>query len=145
MQWRIGEILIQKKLIDWEQLEEALLEQGEAHCLVGEILVRKRFISKTLLYGALAKQYDMQYVDPERIHINPKTIECIPRSIAQKYSLLPIDICDNVLFMGLSDPKRKWPKTELKELTKVQDIKTVLCLPEAIARMIDKLYASEKG
>ena len=41
MNWRIGELLVRKKLISWEQLEEALDEQQRTHELIGEILVKK--------------------------------------------------------------------------------------------------------
>ena len=48
--WHIGEILIQKKLIDWKQLEEALDEQKQTRESVGEVLVRKQYIPKFLLF-----------------------------------------------------------------------------------------------
>lgn len=51
-QWHIGEILIQKKLIDWKQLEEALNEQKRTHEFV-EVLVRKQYVPKYLLFRRL--------------------------------------------------------------------------------------------
>ncbi|MCM8776563.1 MAG: type II secretion system protein GspE, partial [Candidatus Omnitrophica bacterium] len=80
MTWRIGEILIQKKLITWEQLSEVLVEQKKTKELTGEILVRKGFISYPLLYKALAEQRGIPFVDLGRVKINPKAVESIPRS-----------------------------------------------------------------
>ena len=140
MAWRIGEILIQDKLITWEQLKEALEEQERTKEFIGEILVRKKFIPKLLLYGALAKQHHMRFVELKHIRINPKAVELIPRSIAQKYSLLPIDVRDEVLFLGISTPLRIWPEVELKQMAKVREIRTVLCLPEEVNQMIQEQY-----
>ncbi len=140
MTWRIGEILIQEKLINWDQLSESLEEQEKTKEFIGEILVRKGFISKSLLYGALAKQHRMRFVDLDRIHINPKAVELIPRSIAQKYSLFPIDLQREVLFLGVASPLKIWPEVELKQMTKVRQIEVVLCLPEQIRGLIDAHY-----
>jgi hypothetical protein len=52
-QWHIGEILIQKRLIDWKQLEDALTEQKRTHEFVGEVLVRKQYVPKFLLFKAV--------------------------------------------------------------------------------------------
>ena len=61
--WHIGEILIQKRLIDWEQLNEALSEQKLTRESVGEILVRKQRIPRFLLYKALAERHAMPFAD----------------------------------------------------------------------------------
>ena len=140
MPWRIGEILIQKKLIDWDQLQAALADQAKTKKLTGEILIEKQILSKALLFGALAQQYDMQFVDPEKVQNNPKAADCIPRSIAEKYRLLPLDIRDEVLYLGIADPRQSWPEEELDQLMGVRKIKTVLCLPEAIQSSLQVLY-----
>jgi len=140
MPWRIGEILIQKKLIDWDQLQAALADQEKTKKLTGEILIEKQVLSKALFFGALAQQYDMQFVDPEKVQNNPKAADCIPRSIAEKYQLLPLDIRDEVLYLGIADPRQSWPEEELDQLMGVRKIKTVLCLPEAIQSSLQLLY-----
>ena len=140
MPWRIGEILIQKKLIDWDQLQAALADQEKSKKLTGEILIEKQVLSKVLLFGALAQQYDMQFIDPEKVQNNPKAADCIPRSIAEKYRLLPLDIRDEVLYLGIADPRQSWPEEELDQLMGVRKIKTVLCLPEAIQSSLQVLY-----
>ena len=44
--WRIGEILVQKKLITWDELDEALEEQKNTQKSIGEILLEKGKIIK---------------------------------------------------------------------------------------------------
>ena len=145
MAWRIGELLVQKKLITWEQLEEVLEEQKKTKEFTGEILVRKGYISQSLLYKALAEQYQMRFVDLKRIKINPKAVEFIPRSVAEKYSIIPIEMREDVFLIGISNPLNVWPEVELKQITKLNDIRTVLCLPSDIQEAIKENYPASEG
>jgi type IV pilus assembly protein PilB len=143
MMWHIGELLIQKKLINWEQLETALGEQKETNELVGEILVRKGFIARTLLYKALAEQNNMRFVDLSRTRINPKAVQLIPCSIAQKFQIMPIELIDKALIVGVPHPLMVWPQNEVKQLANVEKIQCVLCLPNEIEQAIREHYAEE--
>ena len=57
----VGEILLQKKLIDVEQLAMALLEQLCRHKPIGELLLEKQLITPEQLLEALQEQYWRQY------------------------------------------------------------------------------------
>ena len=140
MTWHIGEILIQKKLISWEQLEDVLKEHRRTKELTGHILVRKGYIPERLLYRALAEQHQMRYVDLKHTKINPRAVAAVPRSIAEKYNLMPIEIIQNVLTVGIGSPLNLWPGSELKEITKFPEIRTVLCLPGDIKQAIRENY-----
>lgn len=140
MGWRIGEILVQKKWIDWWQLQEALEEQQRTKEYTGSVLVRKGYLSNFLLHQALAEQFHIRFVDLPKTRINPQAIEKIPRSIAQKYSLIPIELHGDVLQVGISNPLNTWPESELKQLAGVKEIKTVLCMPADIQKAIEEQY-----
>ena len=138
MAWHIGELLIQKKLISWEQLQDALEEQKKSKELVGEILIRKRYISENLFYKALADQYQIRFIDLKRTRVNPKAIALVPRSIAEKYTLMPVELSGGAVVIGISNP-RLWPEEELRELTHM-GVKPVLCLPGDISDAIKENY-----
>ena len=89
MSWHIGEILIQKKLISWEQLQDALSEQRVTKEFTGQILVRKRYVSELLLDKALAEQHKIRHVPLKHTKINPKAVAGVPKSIAEKYNIIP--------------------------------------------------------
>ena len=139
MAWHIGEILIQKKLISWEQLHDALEEQKQTKEMTGQVLIRKRYISENLFYKALAEQYQLRFVDLRRTRINPKGVSLIPQSIATKYAIMPIEVNLNSLVIGISNP-RLWPEQELKEISQMVEIRPVICSPEAIQLAIDENY-----
>ena len=140
MVWHIGELLIQKKLISWEQLEDVLQEQKKTKEMTGEMLVRKKYISQGLLYKTLADQYAMRYIDLKKIKINPRAVEIVPQSIAEKYLLMPIEVSNDNLVIAISSPLNVWPEAELKKLTAMREIKAVLSLPEDIKSAIQENY-----
>ncbi len=144
-QWHIGEILIQKKLIDWKQLEEALGEQKRTHEFVGEVLVRKQYVPKYLLFKALAERHSMPFVDLTHVFIDPKAVERVPRSIAVKYGFIPIEIRAEGLVVGVGDPRAVLPDVEIAELAGVSGIRTVLCTPEAVTNAIDQNYGGQSA
>ena len=141
-QWHIGEILIQKKLIDWKQLEDALNEQKRTHDFVGEVLARKQCVPRFLLFKALAERHAMPFVDLGHVFIDPRAVERVPKSVAVKYGFVPIEIQDDTLVLGISDPKAVLPGVEIAELARVSEIKTVLCTPDAVTIAIAKNYGS---
>ena len=143
-QWHIGEILIQKKLIDWKQLEDALGEQKRTHEFVGEVLVRKQYIPRFLLFKALAERHAMPFADLSHVFIDPRAVERVPKSIAVKYGFVPIEMQEGTMVIGISDPCAVLPDAEIAELARVSEIKLVLCSPDAVRVAIDLNYG-EKG
>lgn len=139
--WRIGELLLRKKLITWKQLEEALHEQKASRELCGEILIRKGFVSRRLVWMALAEQYDIRFIDLNRIHINPDAVACLPLSIARKYQIVPVERRAQELHLAVPAPVHSWPAEEIRRIAGVEKVKPVLCLPDEIDRAIEELYA----
>ena len=140
--WRIGEVLIQKKLIDWKQLEEALDEQKRTREFVGEVLVRKQYVPRFLLFKALAERHAVPFVDLSHIQIDPGAVGRVPKSIAQKYGIMPIELQGDTLVIGISDPVKVIPAEEIAALAKVVKIKSVLCTPEAVNLSIQNHYTN---
>lgn len=140
--WRIGEVLIQKKLIDWQQLEDALTEQQRTREFIGEVLVRKQYIPRFLLFRALAEQHAIPFVDLPGVFIDPLAVQRVPRSIALKYNIIPIEIQGEMLIVGVNDPLTVFPEKEVAEIAKVSQIKKVLCMPDAISKALNEHYGS---
>ena len=139
-QWHIGEVLIQKKLIHWAQLDDALSEQKRTHEFVGEVLVRKRYIPKFLLFKALAERHAMPFVDLTHVFIDPRAVERVPKSVAVKYGFIPIEMQDSTLVVGIGDPRAALPDAEIAGLAGVLKITSVLCTPDAVTAAINQYY-----
>lgn len=138
--WHLGEILVQKKLIDWKQLEDALEEQKRTHEKVGEVLIRKQHVPKFLLFKALAERHAMPFVDLASMLIDSHTVNRVPKSVAVKYGFVPIGMKDGDMVVGVGDPHAVLPSNEIAEMAGVSGIRTVLGTPEAVATAIEQHY-----
>ena len=140
MHWRIGEILIQKNLISWPALDEALEEQHKTHEFIGDILIRNGKIGAILFYQALAKQFSLQFVDLKKIYVNPKAVDAIPKSIAKKFSIMPIEFQDSILIVAISNPLKYWPVDEIRKIANANTVKQILAIPADIEYCINENY-----
>src|SRR5262249_22487423 len=55
---RLGDIFVERGLIDEEQLREALLKQCETGAKLGEVLVDLGFVDRIALAGVITEQWD---------------------------------------------------------------------------------------
>lgn len=54
---RLGQLLVQKKMLKPSELEECLQVQQDCSQKLGEILVQKNLVSETILEKTLKEQY----------------------------------------------------------------------------------------
>ncbi len=91
----------------------------------------------------MAERHAIPFADLAHVFIDARAVQRIPRSVALKYKLIPIEIQDHTLVVGISDPLEALPEKEIAELAQVAAIKTVLCTPEAVAAAIESNYGEQ--
>ncbi len=101
---QLGQLLIERGIIDQSQLEKALAIQQQKGGLIGEILVELGFAKEEDIAYALTAQYGFPYLPLSNYEINPEIINIIPHSVARQYLLMPIDKIGNNLTLAISDP-----------------------------------------
>src|SRR3989338_8241189 len=89
---RIGQILIQKKLITADQLNEALKIQKEKKERLGELLVSLGYMSKDSLLEVLSIELNIPAVHLPRTKIPPEVIAIVPKKISEHYCLIPVSL-----------------------------------------------------
>ena len=72
---RIGDLLIQEKLISQEQLRFALEQQKRSGRKLGRVLIENGFATEDSISHALAKQLKIPYVDLKYFNINPNRLK----------------------------------------------------------------------
>ena len=101
---KIGELLIQHKLITQQQLDEALKAQRMYGGKLGTNLVEKGFLDDTKLAQFLAKQFQMPsatFGDFEAI--SPEILKLVNREIATRKKIIPLRM-EKKLIVAISDP-----------------------------------------
>lgn len=100
----LGELLKEKGLLNEARLQVALRHQQVTGQLLGDILIRLGFVSSTDIAQTLAEQAGLQFIDLSNTPISDDVLRKIPKSVAQKFNFIPIDLKDGRLLIGITNP-----------------------------------------
>ncbi|PIQ83504.1 MAG: type II secretion system protein GspE [Candidatus Omnitrophica bacterium CG11_big_fil_rev_8_21_14_0_20_63_9] len=111
---RLGEILIEKKLISGQALEHALIEQKKSGELLGRILVRLGYLTERQLLEGLADHLQLPIVSIKQLSIDEQALKRIPVRFAWHYRCMPVRLKGRTLTLAMSDPLQVRPIDDLK-------------------------------
>lgn len=135
---RLGELLEEKGLVTPDVLNRAITVQKKVNKPLGEVLVEMGMLSWDDIYSALSTQYDIEVIDDVPGVIPPEVLRLVPRSVAERLNVVPINIEDSRLVV-LTPEVLKVPQIE-RELSFLTgfDIDVKLTPPPSF----DPLYKS---
>ncbi len=101
----LGERLIAEGLITEDQLQVALKEQSRRDEPLGRILVNLGLISEGVLRDTLGESLGHDSIDLSTVIPDPDALMMVPKSIALRYGILPINFDKNekVLTLAMAD------------------------------------------
>lgn len=100
----IGEILNEQGIITDDQLQKALVVQKEKGEYLCATIVRLGFAKVRDVYGILAEQLGIKYVDLKKETIEERAVERVPAKLALHYKMMPYKITAEKIFAALADP-----------------------------------------
>ncbi|MCC7644362.1 MULTISPECIES: GspE/PulE family protein [unclassified Janthinobacterium] len=136
---RLGEILVQQKLLTEEQLGQALTEQKRSGRKLGRVFVEHGFVTEEQISGALARQLDIPYINLKFFNINPELVRLLPETQARRFRALVLEDRREGLLVGMSDPTDLFAYDEISRLVKRQIELAVVNETEVLAA-IDRIY-----
>ncbi len=134
---KLGEILIDRKLITPLQLKTAVEEQQRTGELLGRILVRLGYLKEEHLLEIISEQLNIPFVDLQNIVVEPEAVEKVPAKFAWHYKIMPIKYEEGKLTVATFDPLRSL--NDMKMFLGY-DIIPVLATGEKIVQAIEKYY-----
>ncbi|HQP12147.1 MAG TPA: ATPase, T2SS/T4P/T4SS family, partial [Candidatus Omnitrophota bacterium] len=145
MHYKIGEILLQQKLITEDQLQDAIAMQKRDGGRVGENLIKLGYLTEEDIVSALAAQLDLPYATPENELLNPDVSQdldkVIPYDFAKRNIVLPIARQGNVITVALEDPLDLVILDNLKMLAKDCEIRLLLATRKSLLPAIQEFYS----
>jgi len=123
---RLGELLLEKRYITLDQLEEALSRQQEAHRPLGSILVEMGLVGEDELVQVLGLQLRLSPRDIDPYQTPLELLEILPRATALQYSVYPLELrSDGTLVLATDSIITA---DELEHLKETVERKVELCL-----------------
>ena len=136
---RLGEILIERKLISQEDLERALELQKERGDKLGKTLVDMGFVAMRDVLAALADQLNIPLVAIEGPPaVSTETEALSPRFLRQS-RCLPVGRDDHTVTLAMADPLDVETIAAVRNCTGLK-VSTVLAAEQEILDAIDKYY-----
>ena len=111
---RLGEILLEKKLISPQALEHALLEQRKSGELLGRILIRLGYISERQLLDGLADHLQLPIMSLKQLSVDQQVLKRVPVRFAWHYRCMPLRLTGKTVMLAMSDPLQVRPIDDLK-------------------------------
>jgi type IV pilus assembly protein PilB len=144
---RIGELLVRENLISTDQLREAQKDQRSTGKRLAYSLTKLGILQETELTDFLAKQYGVPSITLEDFEIDPAVISLVPREVASKHVLIPVQQAGNTLIVAMADPSNIYAVDDIKFMTSLH-IEPVVSTDAAIEAAIERYYnkkASEEA
>lgn len=136
---RLGDILISDGLLTNEQLDQALEQQKQSHERLGTVLIEHGYITERELIDALRNQLGIDFIDLTKTNIDPSMSRYIPKSLAQEYEIVPIQVVRDNLFLAMSDPLN-FMAIERARDTSRKNVVPMIATASAVRHAISILY-----
>jgi len=101
---KLSVILIEQGVVTREQVRTALVLQRTNGKRLGKILIELSHATEEQIAAALAKQFNLPMVNWETVSIKKDLFSLVPREVAEKKLVFPLELQDNVLLLAMADP-----------------------------------------
>ena len=141
---RLGDLLVDEKLITESQLADALQQQGKLGGKLGGTLIQLGYISEDQLLSFLSHQLNIKVVDLLKVKIDPTAVQLIPEVHARRLRALAIQDDGDKISVVVSDPADLHSIDILVGLLKGREFELLLAREDQLIESFDRLYRKTK-
>ena len=136
---RLGDLLVQQKLISQEQLKFALDEQKRSGRKLGRVLVDNAFVTEDQISEALAKQLNIPFINLKYYTVNLEIVRRLSESQVRRFRALALEDRNGALLVGMADPTDLFAFDEISRLLK-RDIDLAVVTEGQLLETIDRVF-----
>ncbi|HKQ26483.1 MAG TPA: GspE/PulE family protein [Burkholderiales bacterium] len=136
---RLGEILLQQKLLSEDQLKAALDEQKRSGRKLGRIFIDSGFLTEEQIGGALARQLQIPFIDLKHFNIKPEVATRLTETLARRFRAIVLEDTGAFFRVGMADPTDLFGYDEITRVLK-RDIQLAVVSESLLLQTIDRMY-----
>jgi len=136
---RLGELLVENKVITTVQLDAALKRQKERGGKFGRVLMEMGYIDETRLLNFLSQQLHIPFVDVRYYQLKPQIIRRLPETLARRFRCLIIDEIRSSYLLGMSDPTDLFAVDEVSRILQAP-LRICAVRETDLLNVIDEVY-----
>ncbi|OYY95314.1 MAG: MSHA biogenesis protein MshE [Hydrogenophilales bacterium 28-61-23] len=136
---RLGDLLVQQKLISQEQLGTALEKQRLSGRKLGRVLVEHGFVTEDEISGAIARQLNIPFLDLRQVHVRPEIVRLLPEQLARRFRAIVLEQRENTVLVAMADPTDLFAFDEIINHLN-REVELAVANEGALAQFIDRVY-----
>ncbi|WP_373082415.1 ATPase, T2SS/T4P/T4SS family, partial [Zhongshania sp.] len=137
--FRLGDLLIERKLIDADGVRHAMDEQTRTGKRLGQVLIDSQIVPEAEVLRAISEQLGTPFVSNLKAGLfDPVVIEILPRETAMRLNALPLFKLRNTLAVALSDSQDIAALDEIEERSQCR-VRPVLACRADIQKILSDL------
>ena len=136
---RLGELLLDHKVITEEQLQTALAEQKRSGRKLGRVLTDLNIVREEKLHEVLAQHLQIPFIDVRQLTFDQQTVRLLPEVHARRFRSLVLQSDARGLLIGMADPTDLMAYDELVARLK-QPLRIALVKEADLLKTMDVVY-----
>ena len=138
---RLGEILVDEKLVSREQLNEALIRQKHSKGKhLGQILIEMELVTQQEVNAGLARKLGIPFVNLQGFELPAHMLSRVPADLAIQYNVVPLGEMNGKLIVAMENPLDQAVVNALRFNTNA-NIETVMAAGKDIRYLLQKFYS----
>jgi DNA-binding response OmpR family regulator len=140
----LGKILLQRKLVSQQQLEEALRAQKRSPTPtpLASVLVDDGQVDEIEALRALSEQNGVPGIDLTQVAIVLEHLDVVPREVAETHRVLPVLMRGDRIFLAMADPHDKRVIDELEFVTG-KKVYAYIAMSSTLAKTTEAAYEAK--
>ena len=136
---RLGDLLVEHKVISESQLMQALAAQKNSGRKLGKVLIEEGFIDEDKMLDFLSRQLRIPFIDLKYYKYSADTVRLLPETHARRYRAITLDATGDDILVGMADPTDIFGYDEIANILK-RPIRQALVRESDLLKTVDTVY-----
>lgn len=136
---RLGMLLMRAGIITERQLTDALEIHKVTGSPLGKVLVDLGYATQGGILSVMAKQIGIPYINFAEQRPDANAIAVVPRDLAVRYTLMPMEIADDRLVVAMADPQNVLALDDLRIITGYE-VQPAISTKDDIVAAVEEYY-----
>ena len=136
---RIGDLLVEHKVISEQQLMGALADQKKSGRKLGRVLIENGYVEENKFLDFLSRQLQVPFIDLKHYRFDKQVVQLLPETLARRYRALVLDNKGEDILVGMADPTDIFAYDELARTLK-KSIRLAIVREADLLHTIDGVY-----
>ncbi len=141
---KLGEMLVEARLLTDEQLRQALADHKKAGLKLGKYLIQQGTLTEYQIIDVLSQQLKIEKYHPDKYPVDINLVQIVPSDIAQRYQVAPLKKKGHLLTIAMVDPVDINAQDAIEMATN-HEVEPVVCTERELNQLIGQIYGMQSG